>query len=411
MRAEIISIGTELLLGEVTDTNTSYLASQLPLLGIDLFWVSTVGDNHARIVEVLKRAWERSDIILTTGGLGPTQDDITREAVADVLHEELGVDPGLEQWLRDLFAQRGMEMPACNLRQATLIPSAQSLPNSRGTAPGWWVEKEGRIIAVMPGPPEEVQPMWKKDVRPRLARRMGGAIILSRTLKTFGLAEAKVDEMLGSLLSSTNPTLATYVKPDGIQVRITAKSEKQEEAQLLLAKSEAEVRAILSDYIWGVDTDTLESVVGSLLVSRGLSLATMESCTGGLLAATLTDVPGNSNYFKGGIVSYSNEVKVTSGVDAQLIAQHGAVSAEVAEAMATAARLRLGADVGVATTGVAGPDELEGKPAGRVFIGIDNGRSRRSIAGNYPGHRIRVKQRATAAALFELRKTLVGDSY
>ena len=410
MKAEIISIGTELLLGEVTDTNASYLASQLPPLGIDLFWMSTVGDNQARMIEALSRAWQRADLILTTSGLGPTQDDITREAIASVVDEELRINSDLEQELRDLFARRGMEMPASNIRQAALIPSAQSLANLRGTAPGWWVEKDGRIIIAMPGPPDEVQLMWEREAFPRLSQRVRGIVILSRTLKTFGLAESSVDEMLSSLLPSSNPTLATYIKLDGVHLRITAKAEEHEAAQQMLADREASIRAILGDYIWGVDTDTLESVAGTLLTRKGLSLATMESCTGGLLAATLSNIPGSSAYFKGGVVAYTNEVKVTLGVDAQLIAQHGAVSPEVAEAMAATARWRLGADIGIGLTGVAGPTELEGKPAGTIFIGIDNGRRKWGIAGNHPGHRLRVRQRAAAAVLFELRKTLLEDS-
>ncbi len=409
MKAEIISIGTEILLGEITDTNASYIASELPALGIDLYWVTQVGDNLGRLVEALKRAWERSDLIICTGGLGPTDDDLTREAIAEMLGEELRVDPELVEWLRGFFARFGYEMPPSNIKQATLIPSARAIPNPRGTAPGWWVEREGKLLIAMPGPPSEMQRMWEKEVSPRLRERPGEGVIISRTLKTFGYAEASVGEMVSHLASSANPTLGVYAKPDGIHLRITAKATDDEEARKMIREMETEVRSILGgDSIWGVDADTLEGIVGEMLAQRGLTLATMESCTGGLLAATLTDVPGSSAYFKGGLVAYSNEMKIAWGVDPRLIAEHGAVSPEVAEAMAEAARTRLGADIGVGITGVAGPEPLDGKIPGTAYISIDDGRSKRTVSGTYPPRRPEVKRRATVHALFELRRTLLN---
>jgi len=407
MKAEIISIGTELLLGEIINTNASYLAGQLPLLGIDLYWVTQVGDNQARLVEALRRAWGRSDLILTSGGLGPTEDDITREAIAEMLGEELRVDPTLEREMSGFFARYQVEMPLSNIKQATLIPSAQPITNPRGTAPGWWVEREGHIIISLPGPPRESQRMWEMGVLPRLRQIPSGAIILSRTIKTFGLPEAAVNEKVSHLLSSTNPTLAIYAKPDSIQLRLCAKAQSREEAEGMLAKGESSVRAILEDYIWGSDEDILEAIVGDLLASKGLSLAVMESCTGGLLAATLTDIPGSSKYFKGGLVAYSREMISAFGVDAELIAQHGVLSPEVAGAMAKIARLRLEADIGVGITGVAGPDDIEGKPPGTVYIGIEGEKSPRLFSGHHPGDRPQVKRRATTAALFELKKALL----
>ena len=407
MKAEIISIGTEILLGQITDTNASYLAGQLPLLGIDLYWVSQVGDNRQRLVEVVRCAWGRSQITISTGGLGPTEDDLTREAIAEVLGEELTVDPTLEQELREFFRRLSYEMPARNIKQATLIPSAQAIPNPRGTAPGWWVERQGRVLVAMPGPPEEMRRMWEREILPRLRTKIEAGVIMSTTFKTFGLSEAGVDELISPLLSSANPTLAVYAKPEGIQIRLTAKARESEEAKRLMAPMEARVREILGERIWGTDDDTLEGVVGELLINKGLSLATMESCTGGLLASTLTDAPGSSAYFKGGLVAYSNEMKSAWGVDAKLIEERGAVSPEVAQAMATAARLRLGADIGIGITGVAGPTEIEGKPAGTVYITIDDGGKSRLISANYPPRRPDVKRRAALAALFELRKTLL----
>ena len=407
MKAEIVSIGTELLLGQITDTNASYLASKLPELGIDLLWVTQVGDNLERMKDCLGRALSRSDLVLTTGGLGPTEDDLTREAIAALMGEESIVDPELVQGLREFFSRRGYQMPESNIKQATIIPSAQVIPNPRGTAPGWWVERDGRVIIAMPGPPSEMQRMWEKEVSQRLRERIP-EIILSRTLKTYLLSEAAVGELVSPYLSSTNPTLAVYAKPDGIQLRLTAKAGSRDEAEQMIAQLEEGVRALLTDVIWGCDDETLESVVGALLTEKGLSLAVMESCTGGLLASTITDVPGSSNYFKGGLVAYTNEVKVYYGVDTALLDSHGAISPEVAGAMAEAARHRLGADIGVGITGVAGPDAVEGKPVGTAHIAIDDGKEKRLIQGIYPPLRHEVKRRATNHALFELRRTLLS---
>jgi len=406
MKAEIISIGTELLLGQITDTNASYLASRLPELGIDLLWVNQVGDNLERMKECLARALNRSDLVLTTGGLGPTEDDLTREAIAALMGEEARVDPALEQGLREFFSQRGYQMPESNIKQA-IIPSAQVIPNPRGTAPGWWVERDRKLVIAMPGPPSEMQRMWEKEVSQRLRERIP-EIILSRTIKTYLLAEAAVGELVSPYLSSTNPTLAVYAKSDGIQLRLTAKAGNKARAEQMITQVEQGVRALLGDVIWGCDDETLESVVGALLIKKGLSLATMESCTGGLLASTITDVPGSSNYFKGGLVAYTNEVKVYYGVDAALLEKHGAISPEVAGAMAEAARHRLRADIGVGITGVAGPDAVEGKPVGTVHIAIDDGKEKRLIRGTYPPLRHEVKRRATNHALFEMRRTLLS---
>jgi len=406
VKAEIISVGTELLLGEIIDTNASFLSSQLPLLGIDLYWISQVGDNQARLTEVLNRAWQRSDLILITGGLGPTEDDLTREAIAEMLGEQLRIEPALKREIEEFFTRRGREMSPSDIKQAALIPSATAIHNIRGTAPGWWVERDGHILVAMPGPPGEMHSMWHKEVLPQIRQRFSGAIILSKTIKTFGLTEAAVGELVSPLLSSANPTLAIYAKADGIHLRVTAKARSQKQAESMVAQYEASVRSILGEYIWGTDNETLESVVGSLLTEKGLSLAVMESCTGGLLAATITDAPGASTYFRGGLVAYSNEAKIACGIGARLITDYGVISAEVAQTMAEAARLRLGANIGIGVTGVAGPNEMEGKPVGTVYIGIDDGKRKQVIKGNYPGDRARVKRRATTAALFELNKML-----
>ena len=407
MKAEIISIGSEILLGKIVDTNASYLAGQLPLLGIELCRVTQVGDNQAEIVEALRQAWSRSDLILTTGGLGPTEDDLTREAIAEFLGEEPKVDPDLAEWVRSVFRRLGREMPERNLKQATLIPSAQPIPNPRGTAPGWWVERESKLILALPGPPNEMQRMWEREIRPKLRERLGGEVIISRTLKTFGLSESRVAELISPLLPSVNPTIGVYAKPSGIQISLTAKASSQEEAEGLITPLEAQIRSLLGENIWGENDETLEKTVGILLREKGLTLATMESCTGGLIANLLTDVPGSSDYFKGGVVAYSNELKIAFGVEAKLIAHYGAVSYEVAEAMAEAVRSRLGTDVGIGITGVAGPSELEGKPVGTVYTAVSDGVKKRVIHTLYPPPRQQIKQRAAFGALFELRKLLL----
>lgn len=405
MRAEIITTGTELLLGEIVDTNSPYLAGQLAQLGIDLYWINTVGDNPERMKDILRQAWNRSELILTTGGLGPTEGDITRETISTMLGEELLLDPYEEDRLRQFFSSRGMDMPASNLKQAMRIPSAQFLHNPSGTAPGWWVEREGHILIALPGPPGEASSVWNTEVKPRLQKILGGTVILSRTLKTFGLPEAEVGELIGPLTTSANPTLASYAKFDGIHLRITAKADTEHSASVLINEMEAKVRTIVGGHIWGKDAEILEEVVGELLISKQLTIATMESCTGGLLAATLTDIPGSSTYFRGGIVSYSSEIKVVSGIDPILIERNGVVSQEVAQDMASVIRKELKSDIGVGITGVAGPQELEGKTAGTVFIGIDDGNRPRVITSNFPGNRKRVKQRATITALIEIRKS------
>jgi nicotinamide-nucleotide amidase len=370
MRAEIISCGTELLLGHITDTNATYLAQSLASLGIDLYFVSQVGDNQGRIVETLRRAWERSDLVIITGGLGPTEDDLARESISAMLGETMLVDPVLEAELRTMFARRTIIMPERNIKQATLIPSAQAIANPLGTAPGWWVEKDEHIIVAMPGVPREMYRMWDQEIIPRLAPYTGG-LIFTRLLRVWGLGESAVEERLDSVIHSNNPTVATYAKSDAIDVRITAKAALREHAEQQVAEMEARVREILRHHVFGVDKDTLQSVVGRYLSGRGQTLAVMEALTGGLLSSRITDVPGSSNYFVGGLVTYSTELKVQMGVPRETLDQYGAISEESARAMAHAVRERLGVDYGLGITGVAGPDKLEDRPVGTVHIAIE----------------------------------------
>ena len=370
MRAEILSCGTELLLGHITDTNATYLAQSLPTLGIDLYFVSQVGDNQGRIVETLQRAWQRSDLIIMTGGLGPTEDDLARESISALLGETMQVDPALETELRAKFSSMRAPMPQRNVKQATLIPSAQAIPNPVGTAPGWWVEKDNHIIVAMPGVPREMYRMWENEVIPRLGSHTGG-VIFTRILRVAGLGESTVEEQLGALIHSTNPTLATYAKNDAIDVRVTAKASTQEEAMQQVDAMDVKVRETLGNAVFGTDKNTLASVVGNLLQSRKQTLGVMESLTGGLLSSTITDVEGSSKYFIGGIVSYSTELKEQMGVPKETIEQYGVISEQTARAMAHAIRVQLGTDFGIGITGVAGPDTQEDKPVGTIHVAIE----------------------------------------
>jgi nicotinamide-nucleotide amidase len=405
MKAEIIPVGTEILLGNIIDTNSSFLANQLPLLGIDLYFVSTVGDNQRRLVDTLKRAWRRADLIITTGGLGPTQDDITREAIGKLVGEEPKVDEKLWQELQDLFSRYLREIPQSNIRQATVIPSAQIIPNHMGTAPGWWVEKEGHIIIALPGPTDEMKLMWQEGVLPKLEQRLTGEVILSRVIKTFRLAEAKVDELVAHVSRLSNPTLATYIKPDGVYLRITAKAKEKTEAKRLIAQSEEQIRNILSSYIWGVDEDTLDSVIGELLRTKNLSLATMESCTEGLLCSTIASGRESYTYFKGGLLACCDEAKMACGVDTSIMERSGKENTEVAKAMAETARKNLKTDIGMGVGGNIDPD----KNSGDVFIGLSSDKFEQTFTHMLRGNRSRMKQRAVYAALFDLRKVLLEE--
>jgi nicotinamide-nucleotide amidase len=408
MRAEIISCGTELLLGHITDTNATYLAQSLAALGIDLYFVSQVGDNQGRIVETLRRAWERSDLIIMTGGLGPTEDDLARESISGLLGETMQVDPRLEAELRGMFAARHAVMPERNIKQATLIPSAQVLPNPRGTAPGWWVEKDGHIIVAMPGVPREMYRMWEHEAMPRLGKLTGG-LIFTRILRVWGLGESAVEERLDALLHNTNPTIATYAKSDAVDVRITAKAKTRQQAEELVAAMEAQARQVLGHHIFGIDKETLQGVVGKYLSERNQWLAVMESVTGGLLASTITDDPSSSKHFIGGIVTYSPDLKIEMGVPREVIERYGVISEETARAMAHAVRERLHADYGLGITGVAGPEKQEDKPVGTVHIAIEGPQG--VVTGMGPGWRASredVKRLSVLAALNLLRLHLEG---
>ena len=407
MKAEVISIGTEILLGEIVDTNAAFIASRLPQFGIDMLYTSQVGDNPDRLSEIIERAWKRSDIIFCTGGLGPTEDDLTRETIAKTLNETMYQDETQADILRNFFQGRGGDMPERNLKQAQLIESARAIPNPRGTAPGWWVERENIIIVVMPGPPSEMTRMWEHEVAPYLEEK-ATSILVSRTLKTSGIGEGTLDEMIGPLLHSTNPSIGVYARVDGVHVRISAKGANRQDALELIEPVEKEAREILGDSIWGSDDESLSGAIGRLLKKNNLSLGLMESATGGALASSLTDIDGSSSYFKGSIVTYATEAKIMAGVSSETIETSGVISEETATAMAIAARVKLVSDIGVGITGIAGGEEVEGQPPGTMHIALADEQNNVTYShSRYYQGRDAAKRRAVLTALTMLRQHLM----
>jgi len=407
MKAEVISIGTEILLGEIVDTNAAFIASRLPQFGIDMLYTSQVGDNPDRLSEIIDRAWKRSDIIFCTGGLGPTEDDLTRETIAKALNETLYQDEAQAEILRNFFQGRGGDMPERNLKQAQLIKSARAIANPRGTAPGWWVERENKIIVVMPGPPSEMTRMWEHEVAPHLEKK-ADSILVSRTLKTSGIGEGTLDEMIGSLLHSTNPSIGVYARVDGVHVRISAKGENRQKALELIEPVEKEAREILGDSIWGSDDESLSGSIGRLLKNNNLTLGLMESATGGALASSLTDIDGSSSYFKGSIVTYATEAKIMAGVSSETIEAAGVISEETATAMAIAARTKLQSDIGIGITGIAGGEEVEGQPPGTMHIALADEKNNVTYShSRYYQGRDAAKRRAVLTALTMLRQHLI----
>lgn len=407
MNAEIIAVGTELLMGETQDTNTSWIGQRLPEFGLELEYAAIVGDDLTRLTETLDRAWRRADVVIAMGGLGPTLDDLTRDAIAKMLGEPLTTDPELKVWLEENFARRNVRpMPKQNLRQAGLIPSAVAIRNAMGTAPSWWIERDGKLLITLPGPPRELANMWTTEIAPRLKERLPGKKIMSRTFKTIGLSEAAVDEMARDVYDVPGMDFGVYAKPDGIYLRAIAKADTEAEALTTLLRAETMVRDALGPYIWGTDEEYPPERAGELLRRRGYTLAVMESCTGGMVGAAITEISGSSDYFLGGAIAYSNAMKAQAGVSDQTLQANGAVSEEAAREMAEAARRTFGADCGVSVTGVAGPDDQDGVKAGTAFIGVAAPSGLTVTRHEFPSRRPLVRNRAVTAALLQLIQAL-----
>ncbi|MEO1060016.1 MAG: competence/damage-inducible protein A [Actinomycetota bacterium] len=410
MRAEVVAIGTELLLGQIVDTNSSWMGEQLALAGIDSLHQTKVGDNADRIRGAIELALSRSDAVICCGGLGPTQDDITRDVIADLMGVELVLDEEIADRIRSMFERRGRTMPANNLSQAMVPVGASTMAQQPGTAPGLVAPIGSQVIYAVPGVPREMREMVLGTVIPDLRRRSGEtAVIRSRVLRTWGESESGLAELLADRIdeldadrSRTLAFLASGI--EGIKVRVTAKAADEAAALAVLDEEEQHLRSLLGELVFGLDDETMEHAVLDLLRSRGLTLAVAESLTGGLLATRLTDVPGASDVFRGGIVSYATDVKhelldVPAGP---------VVSAAAAEAMAVGARTRLGADVGLSTTGVAGPTEQEGQPVGTVHLGIAIGDEVFSRQLHLPGDRTQIRQFSVISVLDLFRRHLVA---
>jgi nicotinamide-nucleotide amidase len=412
MRVEIVAVGTELLLGQIADTNSMWLGEQLALGGVDSHFHQAVGDNRQRIVLALRTALARGDAAITCGGLGPTHDDITREAIAEVMNVSLERDPEIVARIAELFSSRGRAMPDSNARQADVPRGSTVIPQQLGTAPGLVCPVGNKVIYALPGVPYEMQEMFTRAVLPDLRRRQGASgdvgVILSRVVKTWGMSESGLGEILAPRITALddaggNPTIALLASGiEGIKVRITAKAVDAQAAAAVLQAEELQVRALLGDTVFGTDDETMESAVAGLLAVESKTIGLAESVTGGLVAARLVNVPGASSWLKGAVVCYDSAIKHSVlGVP-----EGPVVTAPAARAMADGARRVLGADIGLAVTGVAGPEDQDGEKPGTVFVGMAVGQDVEAIELHVPGDRERVRQYATISALDVLRRRL-----
>lgn len=414
MRVDVVAIGTELLLGQIVDTNSSWIGEQLASVGIDSLYQAKVGDNHDRMVEVISGALEHADAVICCGGLGPTQDDITRQALATLMGVELVLDDDRAERIRSMFGSLGRDMPASNILQAYRPHGAEFLAEQPGTAPGLrcpvTVDGREKLVFAVPGVPWEMKEMVSGSVLPELRRLSGDtSVIASRVLRTWGLSEAAVGEALAARIEELDRTRAATIAflasgIEGLKVRITAKAQSASAAEELLVAEEANCRAVLGDLVFGVDDDTMESVVLAMLDASGHTLAVAESLTGGLLASRLVDVPGASAVFRGGVVSYASDVKF----DVLGVPEGPVISEDCARAMATGVRSLLGASVGLGVTGVAGPDEQEGHPPGTVCMAVDIGGVVTAQTVRLPGRRRQVREFACITLLSILRRELLA---
>ena len=412
---ELLSVGTELLLGNIANTDAQMLSQGLSALGLNVYYHTVVGDNPQRAREAVAIAKKRADIIITTGGLGPTCDDLTKNVLADAFGKKLVFHEASAERIRSFFDRIGRTMTDNNLQQAMLPEGCTVLDNDWGTAPGCAFEAEGVHVIMLPGPPSECRPMFYERAVPYLARFSEG-VIASHTLKLFGIGESSMDAQLREQMNvMSNPTLAPYAKEGECELRVTAKAATMEQAQALLLPAVEQLKQHFGPLVYGVDVASMEEVVFTKLKEKGLTLGTAESCTGGLVAKRFTDLPGSSQVFKGGIVAYTNEIKEKLlGVSPAVLAEKSAVSPEVALAMAEGARKLLGCDIALATTGVAGPEKDDrGHEIGTMFVAIatpEGSHVRPLTLGNRP---MRQRQRTnTAHNAFDLaRRYLTGLPY
>lgn len=409
MTAEILSVGTELLLGDIVDTNAQFLSSELSMLGIDVYFKTSVGDNPVRLMQALTLALSRADIVITTGGLGPTMDDITRECVAQCFGLAMTRDACAASRIVARYEKTGASMPPHALKQADVPCGATVFENECGTAPGCAVEKDGKTIIVLPGPPHEMRAMFTGSVRPYLRAR-GAGTIYSRVLRIFGLGEPVLEEKIRDmLLAQTNPTIGIYVGFAEARIRISAKATDETQAKALIEPVASQLYARLGRHIYGEGDTSLEEATAQLLMQSGRTLALAESCTGGMIASSLVAFAGISQCLMEGHVTYSNAAKMrVLGVQAQTLARYGAVSSQTAEEMAQGLRARAGTDYALSVTGIAGPDGgTSDKPVGLVYIGFCDACGVTSRRYVFDGERARVRRLSTLHALETLRRALI----
>ena len=409
MKAEIIAIGTEILLGDIVNSNAQYLAQELAALGIDMYYQQVVGDNEKRIVHSFDEAYSRSDIIITTGGLGPTDDDLTKEVAAKYFNKELLPDEESIEKIKGYFKFRERKMTQNNLKQGLIPEGAAIINNNNGTAPGVIIEENNKIMIILPGPPKEMKPMFEETVRPYLQKK-ADSVLVSKMIKILGVGESAVaDEFKDLMDAQTNPTIAPYAKEVGVMLRVTAKAETQEAALNLIAPIEKEIKDRLGDNVYATEDIAIEDVVAKLLIEKNLTISTAESCTGGMIASTLINYPGISEVLLEGAVTYSNEAKHNRlGVKNETLDKYGAVSEETAREMAIGIAKTAGTDVSIVTTGIAGPGGgTEEKPVGLVYVGVyvqGEVTIQRCI---FSGNRSRVRLQATITGLDMLRRILI----
>jgi len=411
MNAEIIAVGSELLTPRRLDTNSLYLTEQLNNLGVELIGKLVVGDDRRRLCEAVRGALGRAEIVILTGGLGPTEDDVTREAVAEALARSLVFSEEILTWIEERFRRMGRRMAEVNKRQAFVIEGAEPLPNGNGTAPGLWIEHDGHRLILLPGPPPELQPMFTKECVPRLERFVPKRVIRTLVFRVAGMAESDLDQLISPVYREyENPVTTVLAAPGDIQIHLRAQCSAEQEADSLLSAVGERIAELLGDRIYSRNGGPLEVVVGERLRSLGATLSVAESCSGGLLAVRITDVPGSSDYFLGGFLVYSNRMKTELlGIDPGLLEEHGAVSEPVAQAMARGARDRTRSTFSLSVTGIAGPSGgTEQTPAGTVCVGLAHPEGCESRRFRFPGDRARVRAVAVQTALDLLRRRLAG---
>lgn len=408
MKAEIIAVGTELLMGEILNSNSRDIARELYNLGIDVYHQSVVGDNLKRVSKELETAFERADLVITTGGLGPTRDDLTKEAAAHFLKRDMILDEESIKHLEDFFGSRGLPLNEGNKRQAYFPEGAKIIPNENGTAPACIIEFDEKVLVILPGPPREVIPLMEKYIIPYLEKRTG-KVFISDIINISGIGEGHMEEKIMDIIEAQeNPTVAPYAKEHGLTLRVTASASTEQEARLLLEPVVKKVCDRLGMDVYAIGDTTLEAVVASLLIEQNLSISVAESCSGGLLAGRLINYPGISKVFKEGFITYSNESKInTLGVDSKILSKYGAVSEEVAKQMAKGAADRAKSDVALSITGIAGPDGgTDEKPVGLVYIGLYLLGEVKVMKMDSWGSRDNVRRRAVSQALDMLRREL-----